>query len=83
MVFYFYEKPKNDIKKIQTNKSKWQLWKILETGKLPFESLNMSIKVRVLNVADMVIYSPVSNYLENREGVEILGKGNGEKDKNL
>ena len=69
MVFYSYEKPKNNIKKIQTNKSKWQFWKILETGELLFESLNMSIKIRVLNVADMVIYSPVSNYLENREGI--------------
>ena len=69
MVFYFYEKPKNDIKKIQTNKSKWQFWKILETDNLLFESLNMSIKIRVLNVADMVIYSPMSNYLENTDGI--------------
>ena len=69
MLFYSYEKPKNNIKKIQTNKSKWQFWKILETDNLLFESLNMSIKIRVLNVADMVIYSPMSNYLENRDGI--------------
>ena len=69
MLFYSYEKPKNSIKKIQTNKNKWQFWKILETDNLLFESLNMSIKIRVLNVADMVIYSPMSNYLENRDGI--------------
>ena len=69
MVFYSCEKPLNNIKKIQTSNSKWQFWKIFETGKLLFESLNMSRKIRVWNVADMVIYSPVSNYLENREGI--------------
>ena len=69
MVFYSCEKLINNIKKIQTSKSKWQFWKIFETGKLLFESLNMSRKIRVWNVADMVIYSPVSNYLKNREGI--------------
>ena len=69
MVFYSCEKPLNNIKKIQTRNCKWQFWKIFETGKLLFESLNMSRKIRVWNVADMVIYSPVSNYLKNREGI--------------